>query len=301
MGSTRPITADDDFPDVLSLPQLDLESSDADEVSSDEEEDASDAGPGEEGEDVLDELAAEALLEQQLAEEADGSSVNDPVAPASGSMPRASALAKPGSLIHADDKARLLGFDARDYKDRRRIVSSAITGQPHSVWDSIEPGYGSESGEDEPENRVGSIPSHFYDDLPHIGYDVDGKRVMRPARGDALDKFLATVDADGEGWTSVYDKLAGKDVALTDEELDLIHRLARSENPDPEYDRAFVVHPQVLTSSLRRLDRRLCHVGESDGHAAERPAGAQAPVRALQVGAQEGTSGPPIRSHASRS
>ena len=269
MGSTRKVAVDDDFADVLSLPQLDLESSDAEAVSSDEEDEASDGGAGEdgeEGEDVLDELAAEALLEQQLAEEADGSSVDDPITPASGSMPRASALAKPGSLIHPDDKARLLGFDARDYKDRRRIVSSTITGQPHSVWDSIEPGYGSESGEDEPENRVGAIPSHFYDDLPHIGYDIDGKRVMRPARGDALDKFLATVDADGEGWTSVYDKLAGKDVALTDEELDLIHRLARSENPDPEYDRAssplrsadVQPTPTRSTSSSRRRIRWSC-------------------------------------------
>jgi len=35
---------------------------------------------------------------------------------------------------------------------------------------------------------------HWYDDLPHIGYDVDGKKVLRPAQGDELDKFLATVE-----------------------------------------------------------------------------------------------------------
>lgn len=36
--------------------------------------------------------------------------------------------------------------------------------------------------------------------MPHIGYDVDGKKVMRPATGDELDKFLEGVeDADG-GW-----------------------------------------------------------------------------------------------------
>lgn len=265
MGSTRKTAPpEDDFAEILALPQLDLESSDDGEESSDGDGAGSDA---EEGEDVLDELAAEALLEQQLADEADDSSGDGPITPASGSMPRASALAKPGSLIPADEKARLLGFDARDYKDRRRIVSSTITGQPHSVWDSIEPGYGSESGDDEPENRVGAIPDHFYDDMPHIGYDVDGKRVMRPARGDALDKFLATVDADGEGWTSAYDKLAGKDVALTDEELDLIHRLARSENPDPEYDRASSAARRPLiaqrtrtrsTSSSRRRIRWSC-------------------------------------------
>ena len=40
---------------------------------------------------------------------------------------------------------------------------------------------------------------HWYDDLPHIGYDINGKKVLRPARGDELDKFLATVD-DPNTW-----------------------------------------------------------------------------------------------------
>lgn len=40
---------------------------------------------------------------------------------------------------------------------------------------------------------------HWYDDLPHIGYDINGKQVLRPARGDELDKFLATVD-DSSAW-----------------------------------------------------------------------------------------------------
>lgn len=40
---------------------------------------------------------------------------------------------------------------------------------------------------------------HWYDDLPHIGYDINGKKVLRPARGDELDKFLATVD-DPDAW-----------------------------------------------------------------------------------------------------
>jgi hypothetical protein len=40
---------------------------------------------------------------------------------------------------------------------------------------------------------------HWYDDLPHIGYDFNGKKVLKPARGDELDKFLATVD-DPASW-----------------------------------------------------------------------------------------------------
>lgn len=44
---------------------------------------------------------------------------------------------------------------------------------------------------------------HWYDDLPHVGYDMDGKKVLRPARGDELDKFLQTVE-DPSAWFAVY-------------------------------------------------------------------------------------------------
>ena len=40
---------------------------------------------------------------------------------------------------------------------------------------------------------------HWYDDMPHIGYNMDGQKVFRPAKGDELDKFLATVD-DPDSW-----------------------------------------------------------------------------------------------------
>lgn len=40
---------------------------------------------------------------------------------------------------------------------------------------------------------------HWYDDLPHVGYDIDGKKILRPARGDELDKFLQTVE-DPSAW-----------------------------------------------------------------------------------------------------
>jgi len=36
--------------------------------------------------------------------------------------------------------------------------------------------------------------------------------------------------------TTVKDKLHGQNVALTEDELDLIHRLAKGENPDAAYD-----------------------------------------------------------------
>ena len=75
----------------------------------------------------------------------------------------------------------------------------------------------------------------WYDDLPHIGYDVNGRKIFRPAKGDELDKFLANVE-DPAAWTSVEDKLLQQQVQLSDKELDIIRRLERAENPDADYD-----------------------------------------------------------------
>jgi len=75
----------------------------------------------------------------------------------------------------------------------------------------------------------------WYDDLPHIGYDVNGRKIFRPVKGDELDKFLANVE-DPSAWTSVEDKLLQKQVQLTDRELDIIRRLERAENPDKDFN-----------------------------------------------------------------
>jgi ribosome biogenesis protein ERB1 len=93
---------------------------------------------------------------------------------------------------------------------------------------------------------------HWYDDLPHVGYDIDGKKVLRPARGDELDKFLQTVENPsswfvGRIWrqavksnifqrNSAFDKTAQLDKPLSSEELDIIRRLYTNEVPDANYN-----------------------------------------------------------------
>ncbi|KZT58781.1 BOP1NT-domain-containing protein [Calocera cornea HHB12733] len=116
-----------------------------------------------------------------------------------------------------------------------KIVQSDITGFPKKVYPEIDAVYDSDSSTEEDPNRIGNVPLHWYDDLPHIGYDISGKRVMRPAKGDELDKFLSTVE-DPTSWSTAVDKSTGAQVQLTPEELELIGRLARAENPDGDYD-----------------------------------------------------------------
>ncbi|KAF7331925.1 Ribosome biogenesis protein ERB1 [Mycena kentingensis (nom. inval.)] len=123
----------------------------------------------------------------------------------------------------------------RDIFPKPQTIISDITGQPKRIYPEIEPNYDSDSSTEDTFNRVGDVPMHWYDDLPHIGYDMDGKQVLRPARGDELDKFLETVE-DPNTWTSAFDKTAQMDKPLSPEELDIIRRLYANEVPDAGYD-----------------------------------------------------------------
>lgn len=59
--------------------------------------------------------------------------------------------------------------------------------------------YESDTSDEETVNTVGNIPMEWYEDYPHIGYDINGKKIMKPAQGDDLDKFLANMD-DKDAW-----------------------------------------------------------------------------------------------------
>ncbi|ORY81831.1 NUC169 domain-domain-containing protein [Leucosporidium creatinivorum] len=225
------ILDEDDEDDAVEepFPELDFgESEDGsfDGEDGDDDDDSEDESLGEVDPD--EEAALLAEIEAEDAEEDDGSDLDELIRrhttkPDEGETP--------GTSWEEDPTL------PNDYMKRSRTVTSKITGQEKTEWDQeIDAGYGSDSSTEETTNRIGNVPAYFYDDLPHIGYDIDGKKVMRPATGDELDKFLEGIeDADG-GWTTVKDKLHQQNVALTEEELDLIHRLAKGENPDAAYD-----------------------------------------------------------------
>ncbi|KAF9008687.1 NUC169 domain-containing protein [Cyathus striatus] len=135
--------------------------------------------------------------------------------------------AETGSDIESDSSLHVF--------PKAKTITSDITGRLKRVYPEIVPDYDSDSSTEDTPNRVGDVPMHWYDDLPHIGYDVNGKKVLRPAQGDELDKFLATVD-DPSAWTSAFDKNTQMDKPLTREELDIIRRLYENEVPDANYD-----------------------------------------------------------------
>lgn len=115
------------------------------------------------------------------------------------------------------------------------FISEFADGQPRIIKPEINPIYDSDDSDKEDANTIGNIPMSLYDEMPHIGYDINGKRIMRPAKGSALDTLLESIDIP-EGWTGLLDKNTGSSLNLTAEELDLIRKIQKNENPDENID-----------------------------------------------------------------
>ncbi|KAI8089145.1 NUC169 domain-containing protein [Halteromyces radiatus] len=128
-----------------------------------------------------------------------------------------------------------LDEDDLDQEESKKISYKRDKNGHVDILPEIEANYDSDSSTEETENTVGNIPMEWYDDLPHIGYDIDGKKVLKPATGDELDKFLATVE-DPDSWKSAYSIKDAKDIVLNEEELDIIQRLQEGQIPDAAYD-----------------------------------------------------------------
>ncbi|KAJ8334103.1 hypothetical protein SKAU_G00397420 [Synaphobranchus kaupii] len=85
------------------------------------------------------------------------------------------------------------------------------------------------SDEEDIRNTVGNIPMEWYNDYPHIGYDLDGKKIFKPIRNkDELDEFLDKME-NPDYWRTVHDKMTGTDIRLSDDQIDLVHRLQKGQ------------------------------------------------------------------------
>lgn len=112
-------------------------------------------------------------------------------------------------------------------EDGVRIVKDS-QGKPRYLYPEIDPLYDSDDTDVEETNTIGNIPLEFYEQYPHIGYDINGKRIMRPATGEALDVLLDQIDLP-KGWTGQIDKNTGKMINLTKEELEILKKITRNE------------------------------------------------------------------------
>ncbi|KAL8957519.1 MAG: hypothetical protein Q9183_006035, partial [Haloplaca sp. 2 TL-2023] len=88
---------------------------------------------------------------------------------------------------------------AADNEDHESVPNHIVTedanGNERYVYKDIDPVYDSDDSEaPQTTNTIGNIPLSFYDSYPHIGYDINGKKIARPAKGEALDTLLDSID-----------------------------------------------------------------------------------------------------------
>ena len=97
-------------------------------------------------------------------------------------------------------------------------VTDDANGNPRYIYNAIDPVYDTDDS-DAPatQNTIGNIPLSFYDSYPHIGYDINGKKIARPATGEALDALLESIDLP-KGWTGLTDPATGKPLELSQQE-----------------------------------------------------------------------------------
>ena len=80
---------------------------------------------------------------------------------------------------------------------------------------------------------MGDVPLEWYKDELHVGYDRDGRRVLRGPRRDRMDRLLAQADG-GAGWRTVYDDYNGEEIVLSKEEFRMIQRVREGRFPHVE-------------------------------------------------------------------
>lgn len=125
-----------------------------------------------------------------------------------------------------------------------RVVIDS-TGNARYLYPEIVPNYDSDDTDaGKEDNVIGNIPLSTYDLFPHIGYDINGNKIMRPAAGKALDELLDSIELP-KGWTGLIDKNTGKELKLSDEELRIIGQIQRGRVADELEDKALEYAPTV--------------------------------------------------------
>lgn len=126
--------------------------------------------------------------------------------------------------------------DEDEQEKTNYTVEKDANGNERYVYEEIDPDNDSENSElGEEENTIGNIPLSFYDSYPHIGYNINGKKISRPAAGQALDALLDSMEVP-KGWTGLTDPSTGKPLELNQEELQLLRRIQMNEIPQDGYD-----------------------------------------------------------------
>lgn len=91
--------------------------------------------------------------------------------------------------------------------------------------------YASDSDEEVERNTIGRVPLHWYDAYDHIGYDIEGTKIMK-SKSDRIDQALEVAD----GKNVIYDMYNDEKIELTDREMELFKRIQAGKVAEKEFD-----------------------------------------------------------------
>ncbi|XP_074112143.1 ribosome biogenesis protein BOP1 homolog [Cotesia typhae] len=138
-------------------------------------------------------------------------------------------------LKNKNDKNKSTEKVTKNKLETEEIKSVDINNKPSSTELTGEYDEYDSSDEEDIRNTVGNIPMQWYKEHDHIGYDTEGKKLIKPETGDELDNFLKRAD-DPDFWKTVKDPQTGQEVVLTDEDVEIIRKIAKGQYPDPNYN-----------------------------------------------------------------
>eukprot|EP01121_Diplochlamys_sp_Union-15-3_P008292 TRINITY_DN2196_c0_g1_i2.p1 TRINITY_DN2196_c0_g1~~TRINITY_DN2196_c0_g1_i2.p1 ORF type:complete len:603 (-),score=125.86 TRINITY_DN2196_c0_g1_i2:18-1826(-) len=77
---------------------------------------------------------------------------------------------------------------------------------------------------------IGDVPLEWYEDYDHFGYDLEGNPVTKPKQRNEIDEFISMNETPGS-WKQVFNEKTGKNVFLSQRDLNLIKQLRSSKLP----------------------------------------------------------------------
>ncbi|KAK4535627.1 hypothetical protein CDCA_CDCA05G1652 [Cyanidium caldarium] len=105
------------------------------------------------------------------------------------------------------------GWEAGDVPRTGAGLGSVHRGQDAESNDSSDSEY----------DPVGDVPLRWYDGYDHVGYDLEGARIVRKRPPSALERLAGTEAADD--WRVLYDARSGNEIRLNDDQVALLLRL----------------------------------------------------------------------------
>ncbi|KAH9129931.1 hypothetical protein LEN26_008054 [Aphanomyces euteiches] len=128
-----------------------------------------------------------------------------------------------------DEKATRRLVESREQQLQRKREDGSLSVASHLHIDDLS------SDDEEAHNTIGNVPLRWYEEYDHIGYTVDGQKIIKQNKSDGIDDAIAAKD-DPNYSRTVYDAYNDRKVVLTDRELEIIRRIQSGAFAHPEFD-----------------------------------------------------------------